>query len=288
MTLAHGPAVGRRRLRLALRAAREAADLTQERVAAEMDWSLSKLIRIESGQVTVSVNDVRALLSLYDVHDDERVAQLVELARAARKRPWWNTYREHLTASVSSFIGLEAETSAMSYYNALLIPGLLQTEAYARVVLREAMPAESSPEDIEAVLRVRLTRQHEVLTRSTPADIVVILDEAVLRRTVGGPETMREQLRRLAGYAAQPRVTIHVIPFSAGPYPAMYGPFIILEFPDPNDPPVVFLELPFSGEALERSGEVEPYRRAFARMLEMALSAHQSLMLIRSVADGLA
>jgi transcriptional regulator with XRE-family HTH domain len=289
MTTAHGPVVGRRRLRIALRRSREAANLTQDQVAAEMDWSLSKLIRIEAGQVSISTNDLKAILTLYEVTEAKEISELLELARVSRQRPWWSGYKDRyedrLAPHVFSYIGLEAETSSMRTFDPLLVPGLLQTPAYARAIVREVSPYQRSADELEAIVQIRLTRQREVLGRADPPEFLVVLDEAALRRPVGGAETMREQLRQLAASEEQAHLTVKVLPFSTGPYPAMYGPFVILEFPTQADSPVVFLENAFSGDVLERAEDVGPYRRAFEKISEMALSTKESARLLNKVAD---
>jgi len=284
MTTAHGPIVGRRRLRFALRQAREAAELTQEQVAAQMDWSLSKLIRIEAGTVSVSTNDLKALLALYGIRDSAQVDELVELARASRQRTWWAGYKDRLASYRVSFIGLEAETSALSYFNPLLVPGLLQTATYARAVIAELAPHEATPEEVEPLVDIRLARQREVLGRRDPPRLMVLLDEAVLRRPVGGWRAMREQLLHLVEAAEQPNISIRILPFSTGPYPAMYGPFIIFEFPDEADTAVVFLENAFSGDVVERAEEVAAYRGMFDQMWQRALTEDSSAKLITAIA----
>jgi len=272
-------------LRFALRKAREVAELTQEQVAAQMDWSLSKLIRIEAGTVSVSTNDLKALLALYRISDRGQIDELVELARASRQRTWWAGYKDRLASYRVSYVGLEAETSVLSYFNPLLVPGLLQTETYARAVIAEVARHEGTPEEIEPLVDVRMTRQREVLGRRDPPNLVALMDEAVVRRPVGGWRAMREQLLHLVEAAEQPNISVRVLPFSAGPYPAMYGPFVILDFPEEDDTPVVFLENAFSGEVVERSEEVTAYRGMFDQMWHRALSEDGSAKLIQILAD---
>jgi transcriptional regulator with XRE-family HTH domain len=288
MTTAHGPIVGRRRLRFALRQAREAAELTQEQVAAQMDWSLSKLIRIEAGTVSVSTNDLKALLALYRITDGTQVEELVELARASRQRTWLAGYKDQLASYRVSFIGLEAETSTLSSFNPLLVPGLLQTETYARAVIAELASHEDTPEPVEPLVDVRMRRQHEVLGRRVPPRLLVLMDEAVLRRPVGGWRAMREQLAHLVEAAEQPNISLRILPFSAGPYPAMYGPFTILDFPEEADTPVVFLENAFSGDVIERAEEVSAYRGMFDQMWHRALTEESSAELIKELIKRIA
>jgi transcriptional regulator with XRE-family HTH domain len=284
MMTVHGPIVGRRRLRLALRQARDATGLTQEQVAGEMDWSLSKLIRIEAGSVSLSTNDLRALLSLYGITDEATIDELVDLARASRQRPWWTGYKDRLEPQVVSYIGLEAETHSLRYFNALMIPGILETEAYARALVAHGTARQPSADEVRTIVEVRLARQRQVLERVDPPDIYVLIDEAAVRRPVGGPATMRAQLIHLAECMERTNISVRIIPFSVGAYPAMYGPFVILEFPDETDTPVVFLENALSGDAVERPDAVVPYQRAFDQMRSLALDEKRSLDLIRRAA----
>jgi transcriptional regulator with XRE-family HTH domain len=287
MTAAHGPIVGRRRLRFALRRAREAALLTQEHVATQMEWSVSKLIRIESGTVSVSTNDLKALLDLYGVTSDQAILELVDLARASRKRPWWSGYKDRLAAPMVSYIGLEAETSALRYFNPLIVPSLLQTEDYARVISRGASAYPRTDSDINVLVEIRMTRQREVLQQEKPPTISTVIDEAVLRRPVGSSQTMREQLAHLVEMSELEHVDIRVLPFSAGPYPAMYGPFVILEFPPP-DTPMIFIENVIQGEVLETEDYVNTCLKAFGMVWEDALGSAASIDLIRRVGREMA
>jgi transcriptional regulator with XRE-family HTH domain len=284
MTTVHGPTVGRRRLRTALRSAREAQGRTQEQVAEAMDWSLSKLIRIEAGTVGISTNDLRALLGLYRITDPAEVEPLVELARAARRKPWWAGYRDALpSAPFMAMIGLEADTSMLRHFQPITVPGLLQTEAYARTILRDATRGELAPSEIEARVTVRLARQRDVIDGPDPPTLVAILDESVLRRVSGDKHVMRDQLRHLLASAERPTVTLRVMPFSAGPYP-LYGQFVILSFPDEADTDVVYLEAALEDTLIEDPADVAPYDAAFRRLLDKALDPKKSLSFISRVA----
>jgi transcriptional regulator with XRE-family HTH domain len=285
MTTAHGPTVGRRRLRFALRRAREAADLTQEQVATAMDWSLSKLIRIEAGQVSISTNDLKALITLYRLDDPKETSGLLELARVSRQRPWWSGYKDILSPQFSAYIGLEAEASLIRYFHTLLAPGLLQTAAYMQAIVKATAPSDPSSDELDAIVQLRLTRQSEVLGRSDAPEILAVLDEAVVRRQVGSPQTMRDQLLHLVECAERPNLTIKILPFSVGAYPVMSGPFVILEFPTEEDSPAILLENNFSGDVLKGPDDVELYKRAFDKIWDLALSARESLQLLHKVAD---
>src|SRR5690606_27669860 len=207
MTTVHSPTAGRRRLRNALRRARDAAGLTQEQVAEAMDWSLSKVIRIETGGVGVSTSDLRQLLLLYQIDDPAQVAELVELARVGRQRPWWTRYKDTVPGSYLSYIGLEDESSALRCVNPAGLPGLLQTPDFARALVDatwltrldagKVRAAPPTPQEMAERVEVRIIRQQNILRREHPPQITVVLDEAVLWRQIGGPEVLAQQLLHL-------------------------------------------------------------------------------------------
>lgn len=233
------PAVCKRRLRNELRKTREAAEMAQRDVAPAMDWSLSKLIRIETGAVNISTNDLRALLDLYQVPED-RINELVELARAARVVPHWNIYKDVASPAYITFLGYESSASIIRNFQPLLVPGLLQTEEYARAVI-ETIEA-GDKQRIDALVDLRTERQ-EILTRQPSTTLFhFILDEAVIRRIVGGADVTRQQLRHLREVAEYPNVTIRIVPFTAGMYRRLLMPYVLLEFPDPEDEDILYLE----------------------------------------------
>jgi transcriptional regulator with XRE-family HTH domain len=286
MTTVHGPVVGRRRLRTALRRRRETAHLTQEQVAQAMDWSLSKLIRIEAGVVSISTNDVKALLALYGVADPLEVSELVEMARIARRRTWWSTYKDNVPSQYASYIGLEAETSALRYYHPIGIPGLLQTRAYATAIAEAISTLQLEPEEVGTRVNIRMARQREVLGRPDPPEVDVILDEGVLHRYTGGSEVLREQLRHLASTGERPNVTIRVLPFAAGDNGIM-GPFVILEFPDQADTSVVYVESALIQDVIDRPEDIQRYVRTYSRLRSSCLEPDDSLKRIKKIAGEL-
>ncbi|HEY3259121.1 MAG TPA: Scr1 family TA system antitoxin-like transcriptional regulator [Pseudonocardiaceae bacterium] len=243
------PSVHKRRLKNELRKARERAAKTQRDVALAMDWSSSKLIRIETGAVNISTNDLRALLNLYEMPPD-RIIGLVELARAAREVPRWNIYRDVASPAFIAFLGYESSAKIVRSFEPLLVPGLLQTEEYARAVIGVAEA--DNPQRIDALVDLRVQRQ-EILTRQpSTAQFHFILDEAAIRRRVGGPDVMRRQLLQLREVAEYPNVTVRVVPFAAGMYPRLQVPYVLLEFPDDEDEDMLFLEHPFGQVSLIR------------------------------------
>lgn len=238
MTSEADPYQHRRRLRLALRRAREAAGLSQRDAATRLDWSLSKLIRSEGGVVSMSVTDLRALLDLYGVTDPAAVEPLVEAARGSRGRPWWDPYREMVSAQFAQYLSHETAASTFRVYHPSLIPGLLQTAEATRALMTMA----GTKADPEAMVRLRTERQRRVFERAAPALTRFLVDEAALHRPVGGPAVTRKQLRHLLELSERPEVSIQVVPFAAGVHPLLAGPFVLLGFPDGEDE-VLFLEI---------------------------------------------
>jgi transcriptional regulator with XRE-family HTH domain len=267
MTPASDP-IQRRRLRGELRRARVGARLTQSDVAAAMDWSLSKLIRIESGSVAISSNDLRALLHHYGIVDQADIDRLLSLARAGKEqRAWWNAYRGSTSQQYLTFLGYENSASVIYMFQPLLIPGLLQDEDYARAVLR-AYGGSVTEKRVEEWVELRMRRQ-DLLERPNPPEMFFVLDEATLHRWVGGRDVMRHQLHRLKNEAAGDNIVIEIVPFTAGQHPGMKGPFCIMEFADDRDEDV-FLENP-RGDTISRDEqeEIKPYREAFCQLREL-------------------
>jgi hypothetical protein len=249
-----------------------------------MDWSLSKVIRIEAGTVGISTNDLKALLRHYHVVDPDRTDELVALARAARERAWWNGYRDVAPTGLLQLIGYETAASITRTFEPLLVPGLLQTEEYARAVLRqweEGAPAGR----IDSIVEIRMRRQ-ELLDRADPPLLFFILDEAVVRRLIGGKSVMRRQIRRLVEGAARPNITIEIVPFTAGAHPGLKGPFVVLEFPDPADDDVLYLESA-RGDLISRDvpEEVPAYREAFEVLRDKSLGPDDSVAYLSKLAD---
>ena len=276
----HSPTVRRRRLALELRRLREAARLTCEEVADHLECSASKISRVETGRVSVSPRDVRDMLELYGVPADQRES-LVQLARDSRQKGWWHAYSDTMQPQMATYIGLESAASEIRIYEVSLIPGLLQTEDYARAVIRAGM-VNSPAEDIERRVALLMARQPAVV-RDDPPKVWAVLDEAALRRRVGGSGLMRLQLEHLLAQAALPNVAVQVIPFAGGAHPAMGRPFIILVFPERVDTDVVYLEDLTSALYLEDVAEVDRYNVFFNHLRATALSFDDSAALITSV-----
>jgi transcriptional regulator with XRE-family HTH domain len=281
MARGNSPTVRRRRLASELRRLREAAGLTIDEVGDKLECSASKISRIETGHVGVTPRDVRDMLELYPIDADQREA-LVQLAREARKKGWWHAYNEVFTGS---FVGLESDASSLHAHQALLVPGLLQTEDYTRAVHKAIRP-DQPDEEIERRVLARLARQ-KLLADPQPPEYWAIIDEAVLHRVVGGPEIMRAQLNRLIEAADLPHVTLQVVPFGAGAHAGMEGPFLILGFPEQADPDVVYVENTTTGSYLEEPSDVYRYTLMFDHLRASALNTSETLRMVREAADRL-
>ncbi|WP_409236221.1 helix-turn-helix domain-containing protein [Streptomyces sp. PA5.6] len=269
-------ALQRLRLRTELRKARTAARLTQRQVAAKMEWSPSKLIRIEAGEVGISVNDLRPLLDAYGIRDRRKIEELLDLARGSRKMPY-TEYRDLYSKEFLQFLALESSAAIVRAYNSLQVPGPLQTEEYGRAIMR-AYEKGIDDEVVERAIEVRLSRQ-ETLT-SGDREIFYILDESVVRRQVGGRGIMRAQLERLAELAALPNVSIQILPFSVGAHPGIQGPFTLFEFAADEMPDTLYLENPrgdsYSTNAPEESGR---YLERFWELEDLAIKERNVDML---------
>jgi transcriptional regulator with XRE-family HTH domain len=285
MAASSGPTVRRRQLMVELKRLREAAGLSQEAVADQLDWHPTKLMRIETGRTAPHPNDVRLMVEVYGMTDRDQVQALVKLARDARQRGWWYSYRDILLNRYDFFIGLESEAASIRWYELAMIPGLLQTEDYAQALIRGG-PQELGPEDVERRVEVRMTRQH-LLARENRPHIWAILDESVVRRVVGGSAVMHAQVKHLIAVAEQGRTTIQIVPYGAGPHPGLAGPFIILGFDEPSEPDVVYLETVGGNLYVDKSEEVRLFATAFDHLRAVALSPDDTRAMLRAAADAL-
>lgn len=286
------PTARHRRLVQELRRLREQAGLRQEDVARELDWSLSKQEKIERGAISVRVADVRAMLDLFGLAGPEHREQydaLVRLARSARVKGWWNDYADAIPGWFESYVGFEADASGSLIFQDQVIPGLLQTEDYARSIY-EAVRPPLSAKQIDRAVAARMERQAR-LTGERPLKIHAVLDEAVLHRQFGGMAVLRAQLHHLCRMARHPEadITIQVRPFSAGAHPSVGTSFVILRFQHPEDinPDVVYLEDLTSSAYLEEDPHLFRYNLAFEGLCATALPEDESIDLINRVAERL-
>ncbi|MEU1104356.1 helix-turn-helix transcriptional regulator [Streptomyces tibetensis] len=283
----HGPAVRRRKLGAELRALRSSAGLTSGEAARLVGWHQSKVSRIETGTSGVKPTDVRLLLDAYGVTDAQLCELLMMLAGAEDsdgRHHWWHAYRGVLPPTYRDFISLESQAGAMRTLETTVVPGLLQTPEYARAVTRAAV--EGLPEDrLDTLVEVRLARQ-DVLRADPPLELSAVLDEAVLRREVGGPGVMARQLERLVEAARLPQVRLQVLPFAAGAHIGVTGPFVIFSFSSTSDLDVVVLDHLTSSLYLERKEDLQAYTEAFNALQIHALSPEDSLDFIAGTAAG--
>jgi transcriptional regulator with XRE-family HTH domain len=274
------PTVGQRRLARALRRLRADAGLTIDQVAEKLELSPSTISRMETATVGVKRRDVRELLNIYEVSGAQR-EDLLQLATQSRKRPWWHDYKIPQAREA----GLEAEAATISQYSALLVPGLLQTEAYARAVL-DAIRIDPKPDEIESRLRLRMDRR-ALLTEKDAPRYWVVLDEALLRRAVGGSTTMQAQLEHLVEVAALPSVTIQVLPYSTGAHAGMDGEFTIFSYRDPADPDVVYIENTGGDQYVEDADVTSRYVAIFEHLRAAALNPAESTRTLATIASEL-
>jgi transcriptional regulator with XRE-family HTH domain len=280
---AHVPNVRSRRLAAELRRSRDEAGLTWEAVAERMGWSTSKVYRIEGDKVSVLLRDVARLLDLYGVTGEHRDAVL-ELARQARRKDWWHQYGGAIPAWFQFYVGLEAEAATLRGYESEFVPGVMQTEDYARAIMSTAPEPDS--EEAERQIAVRMERQKR-LRGDNPLTLWVVLNEAVIRRQVGGPQVMRGQLTHLGELAALRNVTVQVLTYAAGAHPAMHGAFTIMEFPEETHPDVVYLEAQTGALYLEMTSDLRRYSLVFDYLRAQALAPAASRALIAQVAKEL-
>jgi transcriptional regulator with XRE-family HTH domain len=282
------PTVRRRRLAAELRRLREQADLTGDDVADRLRWSASKISRIETAKSGAKISDVRKLLELYGVGESHK-GELIALAREAERRGWWEGYSDALPEEYAAFIGLETEAEWAWQWESQVIPGLFQTEAYAREQTRAVQPIETIPPgQVEARVEARLRRQ-EVLTRDKPLELSVVLDEAVLTRRYGDRAAMRTQLERVTEVAQLPNVTLRVLPLD-GAHPIGVGSFIQLRFArvyDVTFHDVVYVEQLTSSFYFEEEIDTYRYTLAFDRLIAAALDPDKSLDLVSQTAEKL-
>jgi transcriptional regulator with XRE-family HTH domain len=280
------PTVAQRRLARVLRKLREKADLTIDQVAEKIDLSASTISRLETAQAPVRRGDIRELLDIYGVPDTQR-DELLQLAGQSRQQTWWQEYKDLPNAGAADF---EAQAAVIRQYSALLVPGLLQTETYAREILH-AVRGDDGAKNLERHLKLRMNRQ-TVLRKHDSPDYVVVLDEAVLRREVGGRKVMHAQLERLYEASRLPNVSLRVLPFSVGAHGGVDGEFTIFSYEkDPGavyeDPDVVYVDNIGGGAYIEDPKITNRYNRTFEHLLQTALDPIKSKQVLAEFEDRL-
>lgn len=279
------PSLRRRRLAAELRRLRDQSGLSISDMAEKLGWQVSRISRIETRQLGITAPDLRKLLDIYAVEDSAYREELAELARRANERGWWQSYpRNVIPSEYGDLIAVEAEAATIRSYQPEVVPGLLQTPGYARAVIRAGRRADTAAE-IDRRVEVRLERQ-AILARTDPAPprISVVLNEAVLRRRVGDPGVMREQLQFLMAERDRANLSVQVLPFDTGAHPSMVGPFTLVNFLDPGDLGVVYLEHPTSSLFLETPEEIRAYEEFWDSMQSDAYSLDDTRAFLRTYA----
>jgi transcriptional regulator with XRE-family HTH domain len=281
-TATRNPTAVRRELGQRLRALRAARDLTVAEAAEHIGISPSKVTKIELAQLAATRDDVLKMLDAYGEADPEQQALLLSMAREGNRKEWWEG-RRVLHPKFGSYLGLESVAATLQAYDTHLVHGLLQTPDYARALFRGTRP-DLLEHEIDQLVQFRLRRQ-QVLTRDDPPPLTLwaVMDEAVLRRQVGGRETMRAQLQRLIAAAEQPNVTLLVMPDSLGAHPGLDGPMAILQF-ETGTRPVVYVESQAGNLYMEKDDDLRRCQQIMNHILAAAPGPDQSLALIRQAA----
>jgi transcriptional regulator with XRE-family HTH domain len=276
MATSNDPAAPRRMLMAELRAARGDAGLTREHAANELAWSVSKLVRIETGDQGVSVTDLRAMLTLYNVADVGRIAELTQLARGTRLHTWWSGYRDTISRPFGQYLSLEGSASRIRAFHPMLVPALLHTQGYAFELLKVRM----SEEEALKLLELRSKRQERLFRQQEPPEMEFVFGEEALNRRIGSRDVMKHQCRRLLELTAVPRVTIRIVPLSAGAHPGLSGSFILLSLEETREE-LLFLE-GAGGDMVSRDDElvIAPFIKHFKTLTDVALSEGATRSLI--------
>jgi transcriptional regulator with XRE-family HTH domain len=275
----NGSVVRQRQLGRTLRELREEAGLTLEEAAPRLDWSTSKLSRIEIAQQSIDVHGVRSMLDLYGV-GGERWTQIIELTRDARQRGWWRAYG----IDDQGYVPLETEASTVRDFTVSYVPGLLQTADYAREVFRSSLIRRTAAE-LDNAITIRMIRQERLSSTEHPLELVAIVEEAVLRRPVGGPTVLRAQLAHIVQAAGLDLVTFQVLPLGVGAHPGMSAAFAILSFDGLGEPDIVYVEHPIGAVQLQKETDVARAKLVFDRLRSDALSPADSVALVQGLVD---
>jgi transcriptional regulator with XRE-family HTH domain len=263
---------------------REARHLSCADAGKAVGWSESKISRIETGRVGIRQPDLERLLDLYEVTGEERAA-LVALGRQAAHRGWWHSFADALPAWFGDYVGLEDGAKSLLTYQNQLVHGLMQTEEYAAAIIRAAQPA-AGADEVERQLAARVTRQ-ALLTAPNPLQVWAVIDEAVLRRQVGGGTVMRAQLNRILETASLPNVILQVLPFDMGVHASMGTSFELLQFPEAGDTAIIYIEDHTSSQYLETAADIDRYTLVFDHLRASALSPERSAEFIDQVASSM-
>lgn len=279
------PTLRLRRLSAELRSLRAAKSLSREEVEAQTGITSTTMYRIETAKTRPQKRTLTSLLDLYGVTEKARRDALIDLSRRGGDPQWLQPYQSELPEQYMTFVGFEQEAREVRNYESLFVPGLLQTEDYARAVIAGVLP-HATPADVQSRVEVRMQRQ-KLLQAPEPLRLWAVVDEAALRRTVGGKTVMGNQLRAIVEAAAAPHVTFQVIPFGSGAHPGMPGSFMVLSFPDAADPDIVYTDS-MSGDLFTDSpADVRRNALTFTHLQAMALGPAESMDWVKAVVDDI-
>jgi transcriptional regulator with XRE-family HTH domain len=261
---AGGPTVLRILLGAQLRRLREGAGITREDAGYHIRASGSKISRMELGRVSFKERDITDLLEFYGVTDPAQIESLVQLTREANAQPWWQKYQDVVPDWFQVYVGLEEAAQLIRVYEMQFVPGLLQTEEYARAVVLQGAPG-LEPEEVDRRVALRMGRQ-KLLGKDNPPRLWAIVDEAALRRPMGGPNVLAAQIERLMDAVGEPNITLQVMPFRYGGHAAEGGAFTIMRFPEADLPDMVYMEYLTGALYLDKPDEVERYAAVMERL----------------------
>nr|WP_225953415.1 helix-turn-helix transcriptional regulator [Kibdelosporangium phytohabitans] len=264
----------RRRLGAKARRMREEAGLTLSEAADLLDKTKSALHRVETGETRLDVHLARSMMDKYDIYDPK----LVDDAREAAKTPWYRAFG----VEDMGYVDVETSAARVNEFSVLLVPGLLQTDAYMDAVFSSGHSQD--PARMESQHKIRRIRQARLTDEERPLKIHAVLDEAALHREVGGAVVMREQLLHLIAVAARPAVTLRILPFDRGAHRSLMGSFTVLEFPDPSDPPMLYVEFPMGSLHIEDVEKVGEAKLRFEQLRRTALNLAYSVELLERLA----
>ncbi len=270
------PTIGGRQLARELRHLRERKGMTGEQAAGTVGWEQSKISRMENAKMRITTGEVMELCEAYEIEGDDR-ARLIKLARGARQRDWWHEYTSLVKKGFIDYLAFEAEAKTSMGYEAQVIPGILQTENYAKAILRGAQPR--LPEEIDRGAELRLARQKRITASDDPLNVWAVIDEAVLHRVIDSPAVMKDQLEHLLYLGELATVSIQVLPYSTGIHAAIDGPFVLLAFE--NYPDLLYIEHLMGCVYLEKPSETTRGRMVFDHLRSAALNTGESAGLIR-------
>lgn len=260
---------------------REQAGISLEAAGRALDVTHATIRRMEKAEVGLKIPYVEKLLVTYGITSPEEISGFLALAREANRPGWWHSFRDVLPDWFSAFVSLEGEAAVIRAYEPAYVPGLLQTANYARATLRAGLP-HAAPEEIDRLLTLRTERQ-ALVTRDDAPLLWVVLDETVLRRPIGGRRVMREQMERLMEATELPNVRLQIMPFAAGPHPAMYGPFHIFRFQLQEIPDIAYAESLVGGVYFDERDDVSAFLEALDRMCAQAAPAQST----KAILDGM-